>query len=167
MQCSLVPAGSHPCSARVQQNLQVSKNVTKNQTKPIKKKEKEKKEKKEAVLKMIPNTTSVPDFKSLQHRPRKCKLLWSELVGKYSPEGIQFSVLAESFKSLNPAPWVSALEAFIHGQGEEKQGLYRWCPGALTENSTAEYACPSSLRPSEGTVQIEDTHCKQALGKEK
>lgn len=34
------------------------------------------------------------------------------------------SVLSsESFKSLKPAPWVSALEAFVHGQGEEKQGL--------------------------------------------
>lgn len=98
---------------------------------------------------MIPNT-SVPDFNKLQHRPRKCKLLWSELVAKYSPERIQFSVLAKSFKSLKPAPWVSALEACIHGQEEEKQGLYRQCPGTLTENSTAECACPSSLRQSEG-----------------
>lgn len=112
---------------------------------------------------MIPNT-SIPDFNNLQHRPRKCKLLWSELVAKYSPEGIQFSVLAKSFK---PAPWVSALEALMHSQGEEKQGLYRWCPGALTENSTAECACSSSLRKSEGRFQMEDTHCKQALGKEK
>lgn len=78
------------------------------------------------------------------------------------------SVLSsESFKSLKPARWVSALKAFIHGQGEGKQGLYRWCPGALTENSTAECACPSSLRQSEGRFQIEDAHCKQALGKEK
>lgn len=88
MHCSLVPAGSHPCSARAQQNLQVSKMQQK--TKLNQSKEKKKKK---AVLKMIPNTTSVPDFNSLQHRPRKCKLLWSELVAKYSPEGIQFSVL--------------------------------------------------------------------------
>lgn len=111
MHCSLVPAGSHPCSARVQQNLQVSKNVTKNQTKS----NKGKKKKKKAVLKLIPNT-SVPDFYNLQHRPRKCKLLWSELMAKYSPEGIQFSVLAKSCKSLKPA-----LEAFTHGQGENSR----------------------------------------------
>lgn len=116
---------------------------------------------------MIPNTTSVPDFNNLQHRPRKCKLLWSELVAKYSPEGIQFSVLAKSFESLKAAPRVSALEAFIHGQGVEKQGLYRWCPGALAESSTAECACPSSLRQPKGRFQMEDTHCKQALGKGK
>ena len=39
-----------------------------------KKRKKERKKKKKAVLKMIPNTR-VPDFNSLQHRPRKCKLL--------------------------------------------------------------------------------------------
>lgn len=113
---------------------------------------------------MIPNTTSVPDFNSLQHRLRKCKLLWSELVAKHSPEGIQFSVLATSFESLKPAPWVSALEAFIHSQGEEKQGLYRWCPDR-------KYYCRMCMPLKPETIrrefQIEDTHCKQALGKEK
>lgn len=97
----------------------------------------------EAVLKMIPNTTSVPDFNSLQHRPRKCKLLWSELAAKYLPEGIQLSVLAETFKSLKPALRVSALEAFIRSREGEAGCLYRWCPDALTKSSTPKHACPS------------------------
>lgn len=90
---------------------------------------------------MIPNTVNVPDFNSLQHRPRKCKLLWSELVAKYLPEGIQFSVLPESFKSLKPAPRVSALEAFIWSWEGKAGCLYRWCPGALTKSSTPKHAC--------------------------
>lgn len=60
----------------------------------------------------------------------------------------------KSFKSLKPAPWVSALEDFSHGPGKEKQSLYRWCPGALRENGTAECARPSSLRQPEGRTHI-------------
>lgn len=106
---------------------------------------------------MIPNTKSVPDFNSLQHGPRKCKLLQSELVAAYSPAGIQFSVLADSFKSLKAAPWVSALEAFTRSR-EGKAGC-------LTKNSAPNVHEPQSLRKSEGSFLVEDTHCNRLKAK--
>lgn len=54
--------------------LNPQKGKEKEKKKKEKKKSRGKKKKKKAVLKMIPNTR-VPDFNSLQHRPRKCKLL--------------------------------------------------------------------------------------------
>ena len=119
------------------------------------------------MLKMIPNTTSVPDFNSLQHRPRKCKLLWSELVAKHSPEGTQFSALAESCKSLKPAPRVSVPEAFIWSWEGKAGCLYRWCPGALTKSSTPKRASPSE--PEKIRKEFPDRRhtLRQALCKEK